>query len=57
MLLLLVEELLKEKFAKYINSPETEFYKKGRHIFNLDKARSNIQKNEEVLLLKDIWML
>ena len=26
------------KLAKYINSPETEFYKKGRIIFNLDKA-------------------
>ena len=25
--------------AKYINSPETEFYKKGRMIFNLDKAK------------------
>ena len=28
------------KIAKYINSPETEFYKKGRHVFNLDKAKS-----------------
>ena len=26
------------KLAKYINSPETEFYKKGNMIFNLDKA-------------------
>ena len=29
-----------KKVAKYINSPETEFYKKGRHVFNLDKAKS-----------------
>ncbi len=27
------------KLAKYINSPETEFYKKGNIIFNLDKAK------------------
>ena len=27
-------------YAKYINSPETEFYKKGRHVFNLEKAKS-----------------
>ena len=27
------------KLAKYINSPETEFYKKGSMIFNLDKAK------------------
>jgi DNA primase (bacterial type) len=27
------------KLAKYINSPETEFYKKGNMIFNLDKAK------------------
>ena len=29
-----------DKFAKYINSPETEFYKKGNIIFNLDKAKN-----------------
>ena len=32
--------IIKEsKLAKYINSPETEFYKKGRMVFNLDKAK------------------
>jgi len=30
------------KLAKYINSPETEFYKKGNMIFNLDKAKNVI---------------
>ena len=33
--------IIKEsKLAKYINSPETEFYKKGSMIFNLDKAKA-----------------
>jgi len=40
------------KTAKYINSPETEFYKKGRHVFNLDKAKSNINKNQEVIVVE-----
>jgi len=41
-----------KKTAKYINSPETEFYKKGRHIFNLDKAKSNINKNQEAIVVE-----
>ncbi len=40
------------KTAKYINSPETEFYKKGRHVFNLDKARSNASKDKEVIIVE-----
>ena len=40
------------KTAKYINSPETEFYKKGRHIFNLDKAKSAPNRNEEVIIVE-----
>jgi len=40
------------KTAKYINSPETEFYKKGRHVFNLDKAKFNINKNQEVIVVE-----
>jgi len=37
--------IIKEsKLAKYINSPETEFYKKGRVIYNLDNAK--IKRNE-----------
>ena len=32
--------IIKEsKLAKYINSPETEFYKKGSTVFNLDRAK------------------
>ena len=40
------------KIAKYINSPETEFYKKGRHVFNLEKAKSLPKKNEEVIIVE-----
>ena len=41
-----------KKIAKYINSPETEFYKKGRHIFNLDKAKSVRNQNQEVIIVE-----
>jgi len=40
------------KFAKYINSPETEFYKKGNMIFNLDKAKDLRSKTDEVLIVE-----
>ena len=38
--------------AKYINSPETEFYKKGRIIFNLDKAKSLRSETDEVIVVE-----
>ena len=41
-----------KKIAKYINSPETEFYKKGKHVFNLDKARSANNKPNEVVIVE-----
>ena len=41
-----------KKIAKYINSPETEFYKKGSHIFNLDKAKSVPNKKDEVIIVE-----
>ena len=41
-----------DKLAKYINSPETEFYKKGRHIFNLDKAKSTPNRSEQVIIVE-----
>ena len=41
-----------KKIAKYINSPETEFYKKGRHVFNLDKAKSVPNVNQEVIIVE-----
>ncbi len=40
------------KVAKYINSPETEFYKKGNIIYNLDKARDFRSSTEEVLIVE-----
>ena len=40
------------KTAKYINSPETEFYKKGRTIFNLDKAKSLRAETEEIIIVE-----
>ncbi len=40
------------KFAKYINSPETEFYKKGNVIFNLDKAKDLRGVTEDVLIVE-----
>ncbi len=40
------------KLAKYINSPETEFYKKGSMIFNLDKAKELRSETEEVLIVE-----
>ena len=40
------------KLAKYINSPETEFYKKGSMIFNLDKAKDLRSETDEVLVVE-----
>ena len=40
------------KLAKYINSPETEFYKKGGMIFNLDKAKNSRAETDEVLIVE-----
>ena len=41
-----------KRIAKYINSPETEFYKKGRIIFNLDNALSERNKTNEVVIVE-----
>ena len=45
--------IIKEsKLAKYINSPETEFYKKGNMIFNLDKAKACRAETNEVIIVE-----
>ena len=45
--------IIKEsKLAKYINSPETEFYKKGNMLFNLDKAKSMRSDSDEVIIVE-----
>ena len=38
--------------AKYINSPETKFFKKGNNLYNLDKARKLSNSHEEVFLVE-----
>jgi len=45
--------IIKEsKLAKYINSPETEFYKKGSMVFNLDKAKNARAVTNEVIIVE-----
>ena len=44
--------ILKNTFAKYINSPETEFYKKGNNLYNINSAREFRNKEEEVYIVE-----
>tara|TARA_Y100000590_G_scaffold312231_1_gene352854 strand:- start:10530 stop:12317 length:1788 start_codon:yes stop_codon:yes gene_type:complete len=44
--------LSKSTFAKYINSPETEFYKKGNNLYNIDSAKKFRDKSEEVFIVE-----
>ena len=41
-----------KSLAKYINSPETEFFKKGSNLFNLDNARKLSNKVEDIYLVE-----
>lgn len=41
-----------ENKAKYINSPKTEIYDKGRHLFNLHRAATHIKQKEEVWIVE-----
>ncbi len=42
----------KKFLAKYINSPETSFFKKGSNLYNLDLARQLSNKIENVFLVE-----
>jgi len=44
--------LSKTSFAKYINSPETEFYKKGNNLYNINAAKEFENKNNEVFVVE-----
>ena len=44
--------LSKTAFAKYINSPETEFYKKGNNLYNINAAKESRGKSEEVFIVE-----
>ncbi len=39
-------------FAKYINSPETQFFKKGNNLYNIDKARILSNKLNQIFLVE-----
>ena len=43
---------LKTTFAKYINSPETEFFKKGNNLYNIDSAKKFTNKKENVFIVE-----
>jgi DNA primase len=45
--------IIKEsQLAKYTNSPETEFYKKGRTVFNLDKAKALRSQTDKAIIVE-----
>jgi len=44
--------LAKTNFAKYINSPETEFYKKGNNLYNINSAKEFRDQNSEVFVVE-----
>ena len=44
--------LSKTTFAKYINSPETEFYKKGNNLYNIDSAKNFRNENDDVFIVE-----
>lgn len=44
--------LSSKSYAKYVNSPETEFYKKGNNLYNINNFRAFKTKTEEVFLVE-----
>jgi DNA primase len=37
---------------KYLNSPETQVYKKGQHLFGLNKAKEAIRREDQALIVE-----
>ena len=44
--------LSKTSFAKYINSPETEFYKKGNNLYNINSVKEFRTKYEDIFIVE-----
>ena len=44
--------LSKTTFAKYINSPETEFYKKGNNLYNINAAKESKDTKNQVFVVE-----
>ncbi len=44
--------LSKSSFAKYINSPETNFFKKGNNLYNINSAKEFKDKSEQVFIVE-----
>jgi DNA primase len=44
--------LSKTNFAKYINSPETEFYKKGNNLYNINSAKEFRNAEDQVFIVE-----
>ena len=37
---------------KYLNSPETEVFEKGKHLYGLDRAASAIRKDDRAVVVE-----
>ncbi len=44
--------LSKKSFAKYINSPETEFYKKGNNLYNINSVEKFRGQEDEIFVVE-----
>jgi len=42
----------KTTFAKYINSPETEFFKKGNNLYNIDSAKKFTNRDDNIYIVE-----
>ena len=42
----------KSTFAKYINSPETEFFKKGNNLYNIDSSKNFLNESGEAFIVE-----